>query len=154
MASIKETLLLKQIQIPQMGPPAGNYLPAVINGNTVQTSGALCMVDGKLAYVGHLGKELSVDQGYQAARICGLNVLSMIEAVIGDLDRIEQFLLVQGFVNAVDGFADSPLVINGASDLFVELFGDRGRHARAAVGVNALPRCAAVEVMASVRIRL
>jgi enamine deaminase RidA (YjgF/YER057c/UK114 family) len=111
------------------------------------------MIDGKITHAGQVGKEQTVQSGYQAAEVCALNTLANIKAAVGSLDRVARIVFVSGFVNAIDGFADSPAVINGASDLFVKVFGDAGRHARAAVAVNGLPRGSTAEVQVVVELK-
>lgn len=127
--------------------PVANYVPYVQTGNLVFVSGQGTFKDGKLEYLGKLGREFTVEEGYQAARICALNVLAQLhKACGGDLDRVTRVVKLGGFVNSMPDFLDQPKVINGASDLFVEVFGDIGRHARFAVGMPALPGDIAVEV--------
>ena len=126
--------------------PAANYLPWRISGNQLFLSGVLAMRDGQMTHTGQVGAEQSVESGYEAAKVCALNVLAGIKGALGSLDRVKQFLIVNGFVNAVAGFTDSPQVINGASDFLVEVFGDPGRHARAAVAVTGLPKGSTVEL--------
>jgi enamine deaminase RidA (YjgF/YER057c/UK114 family) len=111
------------------------------------------MMDGKLTHAGPVGRDQTVETGAKAAQIAALNTLANVKAALGSLDRVARVVFVSGFVNAVDGFADSPAVINGASDLFVKVFGDAGRHARAAVAVNGLPRGATAEIQAVMEVR-
>jgi enamine deaminase RidA (YjgF/YER057c/UK114 family) len=135
------------IQLPKPASPVANYVPFVITGNIVFVSGQVTFRDGKLAYVGKVGSDLSVDEGYQAARTCGLNLIAQLrEACGGDLDRVRRVVKLGGFVNCNPDFMDQPKVINGASDLMVEVFGDAGRHARFAVGAPNLPSNSATEV--------
>jgi len=137
------------ITLPAAATPAANYVPTVRTGNLVFVAGQVTLKDGKLEYVGKLGREFSVEEGQKAARLCALNVLAHLKnACDGDLDRVRRCVRVGGFVNAVPEFGDHPKVINGASDLFVEVFGEAGKHARAAVGVGSLPFGVAVEVEA------
>jgi enamine deaminase RidA (YjgF/YER057c/UK114 family) len=110
-------------------------------------------MDGKLTHTGQLGAEHSVESGYEAAQVCALNSLAAIKAALGSLDGVARIVLVSGFVNAVAGFSESPAVINGASDLFVKIFGDAGRHSRAAVAVAGLPRNSTVEIQVVVEVR-
>jgi enamine deaminase RidA (YjgF/YER057c/UK114 family) len=138
------------LTLPPTPPPAGSYVPYRINGNTLILSGVVSSSDGK-AHAGQVGKDQTVESGYAAAQACALNALSSIKAALGRLDRVREFILVNGYVNGVAGFAGSPQVINGASDLFVKLYGDSGRHARAAVAVAGLPRNATVEIQVTVR---
>lgn len=141
------------IELPQAPKPVATYVPAVRAGEFVYTSGQITMVQGELKYKGKLGKDLTVQEGYQAARICALNALSAIRGVVGSLDEIKQIVKVVGFVNSAEGFIEQPQVINGASDLLAEIFGAAGQHARSAVGVNGLPLDTAVEVEMIVRVK-
>jgi enamine deaminase RidA (YjgF/YER057c/UK114 family) len=137
------------ITLPKAAPPVASYVPFVITGNLVYISGQVTMGTNGLEYVGQLGKEFSVEEGQAAARLCALNVIAQLQqACAGDLDRVRRCVKVTGFVNAVPGFAQHPEVINGASDTIVQIFGDIGKHARAAVGAGSLPRNVAVEVEA------
>ena len=138
---------------PRRPRPAGSYVAAVRTGNLLFCAGTFPMIDGKLTHTGQVGREQTVEAGARAAEACALNTIANIKAELGSLDRVVRIVLVNGFVNAVDGFAESPAVINGASDLFVKVFGDAGRHARAAVAVNGLPRGATAEIQAVVEIR-
>jgi enamine deaminase RidA (YjgF/YER057c/UK114 family) len=146
---------LEELGIALPGPPAaaGNYVPSVRTGNLLFLSGTICAMDGKLTHTGQLGAEHSVESGYEAAQVCALNTLAGIKAALGSLDSVARIVLVSGFVNAVAGFSESPAVINGASDLFVKVFGDAGRHARAAVAVAGLPRNSTVEIQVVVEVR-
>lgn len=148
MAGTIETRLAELgIDLPRPSTPAANYVPFVITGNLVFVSGQVTAWNGELQYVGRLGETLSVDEGYQAARICGLNLIVQArEACAGDLDRIRRVVKLGGFVNSTADFTDQPKVVNGASDLMVEVFGDNGRHARFAVGAPTLPLGVAVEI--------
>jgi len=137
------------ITLPKASPPVASYVPYVISGNLVFISGQVTLGPQGLEYVGQLGKEFNVEQGQAAARLCALNIIAQLrEACGGNLDRVTRCVKVTGFVNAVQGFAQHPEVINGASDTIVQVFGDTGRHARAAVGAGSLPRNVAVEVEA------
>jgi enamine deaminase RidA (YjgF/YER057c/UK114 family) len=127
-----------------------NYLPFRINGNTLILAGVVNMRDGTVTHAGQVGRDQTVDSGYAAAQVCALNALASIKSALGRLDRVREFLFVSGYVNAVAGFDQSPQVINGASDLFVKVYGDRGRHARAAIAVAGLPRNATVEIQVTV----
>jgi len=137
-------------------PPApalgGNYVPTKRVGNIVYLSGAISSgPDGVIT--GMAGADSSVDDGYLAARACALTLLAILKRELGELDRIAEIVTLNGYVNAAPGFADSPAVINGASDLLVEVFGEAGRHVRAALGVSALPRNALVELQMTVRVK-
>lgn len=135
------------IALPEAAVPAANYVPYVVAGNLVFVSGQLPIAEGKLAFAGRLGDELGLDEGREAARLCALNLLAQVKAACGgDLDRVRRVVRLGGFVASTSEFTDHPKVVNGASDLMVEVFGDKGRHSRAAVGVAALPLNAAVEI--------
>lgn len=134
------------ITLPAAAAPAANYVPFVMTGNLLIISGQLPMEAGKLAVTGRLGGGVSLEQGQQAARLCAINIIAQAKAALSDLDRVTRIIRLGGFVACTDDFTDQPQVINGASNLMVEVFGDAGRHARAAVGVNVLPLGAAVEV--------
>lgn len=141
------------LSLPQPPAAAGSYVPTVRTGNLLYCAGTLPVIDGKLTHAGPVGRDQTVQTGAKAAENCALTTLANVKAALGSLDRVARVVFVNGFVNAVDGFTDSPAVINGASDLFVKVFGDAGRHARAAVAVNGLPRGATVEIQAVVEIR-
>jgi len=135
------------ISLPAASAPAANYVPVVIAGNLAFVSGQIPVLQGEFKYLGKVGVELNVEQGQQAARLCALNIIAQLKLALGgDLDRVRRCVKVGGFVNCESGFGEQPKVINGASDLFVAVFGDAGRHARFAVGTNALPFNVAVEV--------
>jgi enamine deaminase RidA (YjgF/YER057c/UK114 family) len=141
------------IELPQPAAPVANYVPFTISGNLVFISGQICQWNGELRFVGKLGAGIGIADGRAAARLCALNILAHLRvAAGGDLDRVRRILRVGGFVNCTPEFTDMPQVVNGASDLMVEVFGDTGRHARAAVGMNSLPGGVAVEVEATVEI--
>jgi enamine deaminase RidA (YjgF/YER057c/UK114 family) len=133
------------LTLPQVVPPLAAYVPAVQSGNYVYVSGQLPMVDGKLLYTGKLGAGVTVEQGTEAARVCAVNALAAIDALVG-LGRIAKIVKVAGFVASAEGFTGQPAVINGASELFGDVLGELGRHARSAVGVAELPLGAPVEV--------
>ncbi len=137
------------IKLPPANVPAGNYVPYVRTGNLLFVSGQIPMVDGKPGFIGRLGAEINVEEGVKAARTCALAILSQVKAALGgDLDRVTRVVKLTGFVAATSEFTEQPTVVNGASDLMVEIFGDAGRHARAAVGMSSLPASVAVEVEA------
>ena len=128
-------------------PPVANYVGFVRTGNLLVVSGQVCFdPDGNLVAKGKLGADVSVEDGQKAARACAINLLAQIKAALGDLDKVQRVVRLGGFVNAVPSFLDGPKVLNGASDLMVMAFGDKGRHARTTVGVSVLPMDAAVEV--------
>ncbi len=129
--------------------PVANYVGFVRNGNLLICSGQICLgADGKLIAKGKLGKEVTVEHGVAAARGCAINLLAQVKAALGDLDKVTRVVRLGGFVNSTPEFTDGPKVLNGASDLMVAVFGDKGRHARSTVGVASLPADAAVEVEA------
>ena len=134
------------IKIPEAPQPMGAYVPYVIAGSFVYIAGEKATVKDKLIFKGKVGKNLSLKEGYKAARIAGLNCLGSLKAAIDDLDRVERIVKVVGYVNSADGFTEQPKVINGASELLLSIFGERGKHARVAVGVNELPSDSPVEV--------
>lgn len=135
------------IEIPEAASPAANYVPYVISGNLVFVSGQVPFVNGELAYRGKVGADYDVEAGMACARVCALNIISQVKAACdGDLDRVVRCVKLGAFVNCVDGFEEQPKVVNGASNLMVDVFGDKGRHARFAVGTNALPMNVAVEI--------
>ena len=151
---IDQRLAELKIELPNAAAPMANYIPAVRSGNLLLVSGQVCQWNGERRFTGKLGAELSVEEGKQAARLCGLNLLAQTRRFLeGDLDRVVRVVRLGGFVNAVPTFTEQPQVVNGASDLMVEVFGDAGRHARAAVGVGSLPGGAAVEVDAIFEIK-
>jgi enamine deaminase RidA (YjgF/YER057c/UK114 family) len=134
------------LDLPPTPRPAANYVGAVLSDHLLFISGHGPMRDGKIAYTGKVGKDLSIEQGYEAAHLVALNCLASAKAALGDLDRIKRVVKLLGMVNCTEDFGDQPRVINGASDLLVRLFGDAGRHARSAVGMQALPFGIAVEI--------
>ncbi len=152
MGKITDRLNELGLTLPTAPKPVAAYIPAVHYGNLLFVSGQLPLKDGqllstgKVGNVGKVGEVVSIEDAYAAARQCTLNALSVAQDVLGDLDRIDRIVRVGGFVQSADGFSDQPKVINGASELLGEIFGEKGRHARAAVGVNELPLNASVEV--------
>ena len=137
------------IELPPASTPGGIYVPFVRTGNLLFISGQVPMVDGKPAWIGHLGQNITIEEGAAAARVCALAILAQAKVALGgDLDRIKQIVKLTGFVSCTPDFRDPPKVVNGASDLFGEVFGAAGQHARAAVGMASLPSGVAVEVEA------
>ncbi|KQZ00675.1 hypothetical protein ASD45_07275 [Pseudolabrys sp. Root1462] len=135
------------ITLPTPAAPIANYVAAVRSGNLITVSGQLCFGDeGKLVATGQLGGTVSMEDGQKAARACAINLIAQLKAAVGDLDKVVRVVRLGGFINSAPGYADGPKVMNGASDLMVEVFGDKGRHARSTVGVSALPVNAAVEI--------
>ncbi|HTC64718.1 MAG TPA: RidA family protein [Candidatus Saccharimonadales bacterium] len=150
-ARIDSRLAELGIQLPSLPQPGGNYLPARTVGQIVYLAGVISIRDGEVIS-GTAGAGRTTEEGYAAARACALMQLAVLNAHLGSLDKVKNIVTVNGYVNAVAGFPDSPKVINGASDLFVEIFGDAGRHARTAIGVPALPRNALVELQMTVEV--
>jgi enamine deaminase RidA (YjgF/YER057c/UK114 family) len=145
--TIEKKLAQLDITLPTPASPIANYVPFTRSGNLLVLSGQLCFgADGKLVAKGQLGAGVSVEDGQKAARACAINLLAQVKGALGDLDQIKRVLRLGGFINSAPGFTDGAKVMNGASDLMVEVFGDKGRHARSTVGVSALPAGAAVEV--------
>jgi len=141
------------IDIPTPATPVANYVPYVQAGKLVSISGQVPVKDGSLLFEGKVGDGVSIEDACEAARLCGLNIIAQLKAACGgDLNRVKQIVKLGGFVNCVDGFSGQPQVINAASDLMVDVFGDAGRHSRSAVGTNALPLNATVEIDALVEI--
>ena len=136
------------IELPSAPSPAGNYVPCVQVNKLLYLSGAICLVDGEMTHTGKIGESRDILYGQKAARVCALNLLAMAKSFLGDLEKISRVVQLNGFVNGVPGFTESPAVINGASDLMVELMGERGRHTRAAVAVTGLPKDTTVEIQA------
>ena len=140
------------LELPSPPPAAGAYVPAVRTGNLLVLAGTLPVRDGKIAYAGKVGKDLDIATAAEGARLCALNALANAKVALGSLDAIKRVVMVQGFVNGVDGFADSPKVLNGCSEFLVAVLGEAGKHARAAVSVNGLPLNAAVEVQLTLEV--
>ncbi len=142
------------ITLPDAPMPAANYVPFVISGDLVFVSGQLPLIDGKMPVSGHVGKDVSTDEAADMARICAINLLAQLKTACGgDLAKVQQVVKLGGFVACSDDFTNQPEVINGASNLMVDVFGDTGRHARFAVGTNALPRGTCVEIEGIFRIK-
>jgi enamine deaminase RidA (YjgF/YER057c/UK114 family) len=152
---IKAALTRLDLQLPTVNPPASAlFLGYKRSGNLVFISGQLPLKEGKPTHLGRLGEDVTIEDGVLAARQCALNVLAQLELAIGgDWDKLVQAIRVGGFVNCLPSFYDAPLVINGASRLFIDVLGEAGRHARAAIGVASLPANAAVEVEATFEVR-
>ena len=151
--SAEKRLLELGIKLPEPPAPGGNYQSAKIAGNLLFLAGAISMESGAVI-TGTAGADRSIPEGYAAARVCTLTHLAVLKRTLGSLDKVQQIVSVNGYVNAVPGFPDPPAIINGASDLLVAIFGDAGRHARAAIGVSSLPRNALVEVQMIVEIEI
>ena len=146
MSKVEEKLVSVGVVVPDVPLPLAAYVPGLISGNMVYTSGQLPMVNGQLAFKDRLGENASVEDGYAAAKQCACNCLGVVKALIGDLDRVKRVVKVVGFVNSTADFEAQPKVINGASELLQAAFGEAGAHARSAVGVAALPLGAMCEV--------
>ena len=145
--SVEAKLKELGIEIPPAPAPAANYVPYAIEGKLVFIAGQVPRgADGKLKFIGKVGKDLTEKEGYDAARLCVLNALAQLKAAAGSLDKVKRIVRLGGFVNSVPDFTNQPQVVNGASDLVVQIFGDKGRHARTAVGAGSLPANVAVEV--------
>ena len=145
--TVEQKLASQGITLPEAPNPVANYVPFVRTGNLLFVSGQVCFdAEGKLIAKGKLGAGVTVEQGNAAARGCAVNLLAQVKAALGDLDKVARVVRLGGFVNSAPDFLDGPKVLNGASDLMVAAFGDKGRHARTTVGVASLPADAAVEV--------
>lgn len=153
MSHIRDKIAALGIEIPGPTTAMGNYIPSLRIGDLIYLSGVVARDAKNDLMVGKLGADYSVDQGYQAARSCALQVLANVEREAGDLDRIVRIVKLSGMVNATPDFTEPPAVVNGASDVLVEILGDRGRHTRSAFGVATLPGGVAVEIEAVVEIR-
>lgn len=152
MTDVDATLQTMGLRLPKAGAPAGAYVPVVRSGNLLFVSGQIPVEEDGTRHVGRCGEGTSIETAANAARLCALNILAQVKAEIGSLDGVVRIVKVNGYVNSTPDFGDHPKVINGASDLFVALFGDRGRHARAAIGVANLPFGVVVEVEATIEI--
>ena len=143
---IEKRLDALNITLPSPPKPVGSYVPVVISGKLAFVSGQIPIKDGKVIHAGKVSKDLSVEDAQVAARLCVINALAQLKTALGSLDRISKIVKVSGFVNSPPEFTDQPKVINGASDLLFEIFGQKGQHARIAVGVSSLPLNSAVEI--------
>ena len=152
MSNIENKIKELGLQLPEPPKPLAAYIPAKQAGNLVFTAGQLPMVNGEIILKGLLGQEIEIEPAYNAAKICTLNALSAIKGVIGDLDKIKQVVRVVGYVASVPTFTQQPAVVNGASEFLLEIFGDKGKHARSAVGMAVLPLNAAVEIELTVEV--
>ena len=145
--TVEQRLTNMGVSLPKPAAPAANYVPFVTAGKLIFVAGQITILDGKLQYLGKVGDTLSTEDGYKAARICAINLIAQVKkACSGDLERVTQVVKLGGFVNCTPNFTEQPKVINGASDLIAEVFGENGKHARIAVGVPSLPLDVAVEV--------
>jgi enamine deaminase RidA (YjgF/YER057c/UK114 family) len=146
MVSVEQRLEQLGIELPEVVPPQGAYVPFVRTGNLIFTSGSGCYRDGQWVYQGRVPDEVSLEDARDAARITGINLLATVKEAVGSLDKVSRVVKVTGFVSSAPGFRGQPEVVNGASELFAEVFGERGKHARSAVGVSQLPLDMPVEI--------
>jgi len=146
MGKIEKKLQDMGIIIPDVPKPAASYIPAIQTGKLVYTSGQGCKKDGIPVYKGKLGKDLTIEEGYDAAKISIVNCLAVLKGHLGSLDKVKRVVKLLGFVASVPEFDQQPSVINGASDLLIKVFGEKGRHARSAIGTNVLPSGMPVEI--------
>jgi len=151
--SVESKLAELGLKLPAPPAAGGNYVPTVRVGNLLYCAGTISSFNGEMTHVGQVGKEQTVQSGYESAKISALNTLTNIKAALGSLDLVARFVYVGGYVNAISGFPDSPAVVNGASDLFVALYGEAGKHARAAVAVAGLPKNSTTEVQVVVEVK-
>ena len=150
----EENIKKLDLKIPDLPSPLANYVPYKVSDNTVYVSGQGPVIDGKIIYSGKVGNEISQEEGVKAAELCCINIIAALKSSInGDWNRLDTFLKLGGFVNCDNKFSDQPKIINGASDLLVNIFGDKGRHSRFAVGSNALPLNISVEIDAIIKIK-
>lgn len=143
---IEDKLKQLNITLPIPPKPAGSYIPVVISGNLAFVSGQIPMQDGKVLYTGKVPSERSVEEAQSAAKMCAINLLAQLKSNLGSLDKITKIIRVSGFVNCTPEFSEQPKIINAASDLFFEIFGEKGKHSRIAVGVSSLPLNSTVEI--------
>ncbi|MBS4223644.1 RidA family protein [Lederbergia citrea] len=153
MSKIEQRLQELGITLPVPGEPKFSYIPCSQTGNLVYLSGQDCRINGELMYTGKLGKDLTIEQGQEAAYQTIINCLAVLKAHLGDLDRVVKIVKLLGFVNSAPGFADQPYVMNGASNLLGEVFGESGKHARSAIGTSELPFHTPVEIELIVEVR-
>lgn len=152
--TVADRLAAMGLTLPEPAAPVANYVPFVRSGNLVSISGQIPMQDGKPAFEGTVGADVSIEDACSAARLCGINLIAQMRAACGgDLEKVSRVVKLGGFVNGVNGFGQQPTVINAASDLMVEVFGDKGRHSRSAVGVNGLPLNVPVEIDALIEVQ-
>lgn len=153
MSQIEKKLEEMGLKLPTVAKPVAAYVPGVKDGNYIYTSGQVPFVDGELKFTGHVGAECSPEDAYESAKVCCLNCLAIVKDLAGSLDNVEQIIKVTGFVSSAPGFNAQPKVINGASELLGELFGEKGQHSRSAVGVNELPLNVPTEVEMIVKVK-
>ena len=154
MHSFEENIKNLGLNIPELPKALANYVPYKIVGKTMYISGQAPVKNGELIYKGKVGSDISVEDGIEAARLCVINIIAAVKTGLeGDWSKLDNFVKLTGYVNCQDTFTDQPKIINGASDMLVEIFGDQGRHSRVAVGSNALPLGIAVEIDAIVQLK-
>ncbi|HON86941.1 MAG: RidA family protein [Firmicutes bacterium] len=153
MMKIEDRLAELGLSLPEVPAPVAAYVPAVRAGNWVYVSGQTPFRDGKLRVKGKVGKDVTLEDAYEEAKQCALNIMAAVKSVAGSLDNVERIVKLVGFVASTPDFTDAPKVVNGASELFVQVFGDKGKHARSAVGVASLPLDCCVEVEAVVLLK-
>ncbi|HEX9846235.1 MAG TPA: RidA family protein [Candidatus Nitrosotenuis sp.] len=149
---IEEKLRSLNIDLPIPPKPAGSYIPVVVTGNLAFVSGQIPMQDGKVVFTGKVPTEKSIEDAQKAAKLCAINILAQLKANLGSLDKVVKIVRISGFVNSAPNFAEQPKIINAASDLFFDIFGESGKHSRIAVGVSSLPLNSTVEIDAVVEI--
>ena len=152
MSDVEKNIIGLGFVLPEIPIPLAAYIPAKQAGKLVFTAGQLPMVNGALISTGHLGQDVAIEDAKNAAKICTLNALAAIKGVIGDLDRIKQVVRVVGYVASIPTFTQQPAIVNGASELLLEIFGEKGKHARSAVGMAVLPLNASVEIELTVEV--
>jgi enamine deaminase RidA (YjgF/YER057c/UK114 family) len=153
MSNVEKKLHEMGLTVPEAPKPVAAYVPGVKVGEFIYTSGQIPLVNGEVKYKGKVGKEVSPENAYEAAKVCALNCLGVIKGLVGDLDKVERVVKIVGFVNSAPGFNMQPKVINGASELVGKVFGENGGHARSAVGVSELPLDSTFEVEMIVKIK-
>lgn len=146
MSQVEKRLEAMGIILPECPKPVAAYVPAMKVNGFIYASGQTPIIDGELKYKGKVGVDLTIEEGYEAAKICAIRLISEIKSVVGDLDKVKQIVKVNGYINSVGDFGRQPAVLNGASELIEAVFKEKGKHARAAIGVATLPDDAAVEV--------
>jgi len=146
-AFVEDQLRRLGIELPPAPKPVGAYVAVIRTGNLVLTSGQLPWKGDKLLYTGKLGNELSIEQGYEAARQCAINALAQLQSALGDLDKVRRIVRVEGYVHCGTGFRQHPQVLDGASDLFNQVFGEKGRHTRTALGIHEMPLDSPVQLV-------
>lgn len=150
---IEEKIKKMGIEIPEVAKPIASYVPFRRVGNLIYLSGQDCRINGKLKYEGKVGRDVTEKEAYEAARITAINLLAILKSAIGNLNKVVKIVNLHGFVNSADGFVRQPMVINGASDLLLEIFGEKGKHSRCALSVNELPFNTPVEIEMIVEVK-